>query len=123
MICRWCKGTGEECGCGEGYCTHCSGTGIITDPPFEHPYGVELHKIKPLEDSLVDKFAKDFCNTNEQDFNFEQFIQSIALSSCGEKIPSEDVQIYIDYWGNPNRGETLGDYILQIALRAKSINS
>lgn len=33
-LCKVCKGTGDECGCGEGRCAHCEGTGYVAGVPY-----------------------------------------------------------------------------------------
>lgn len=71
--CRWCAGTGEECGCGTGRCDHCQGTGQMADPPFG-----------PLRNVL----------------------------------PDEDVDVLANYWCDPKRDETLGEFIQRVAQRA-----
>ena len=74
MKCRWCAGTGEECGCGEGHCAHCDGSGETTTPPFG---GGELRAV----------------------------------------LSQDDVQALAEYWCDPKRDETLGDFIQRVAMR------
>ena len=79
MKCRWCAGTGGECGCGEGKCTHCSASGEVADPPFG---GGELVSV----------------------------------------LPDADVKALAEYWCDPTRDETLGEFIQRVAMRAASLS-
>lgn len=71
MKCKWCKGTGGECGCGSGSCEHCEGTGEQTDPP----YGAKLREV--LSEEAVEAFAKYWCD-GKRDETLGAFIQRVA---------------------------------------------
>lgn len=71
MDCKWCKGTGGECGCGQGRCAHCGGVGKQLAPPFE----ASLRDVLPP--AVVSEFAAYWCNPR-RDENLGQFIQRVA---------------------------------------------
>lgn len=77
MLCKWCKGTGEECGCGEGKCAHCL-NGQVTDPP----YGQELRYV--LSEEEVSAFAKYWCDFY-RDETLGDFIQRVAQYAIDKK--------------------------------------
>ena len=57
MRCRWCSGTGGECGCGYGRCAHCGGSGETADPPFGPN---EIHEVLTAKDYAgINELSKD----------------------------------------------------------------
>mgnify|MGYP000507023168 CR=1 FL=1 len=75
MKCRWCKGSGGECGCGSGRCEHCNGTGVMTDPPFEQA------SLQILSDAEVQAFAEYWCDA-QRDATLGEFIEMVATRAA-----------------------------------------
>lgn len=108
MHCRWCNGTGDECGCGHGYCAHCCGEGAVADSPFNMPQHLQM-----LHPRNVNEFAERFGSTS-----LPAFIQQVAEYASGESLSQQDTDVFVQYWGNPKRDCTLGEFINEIAYRA-----
>lgn len=108
MICMWCKGTFEECGCGMGHCDHCD-NGQVTNPPYGPQRYLEFDDII-LEDTdgLID-------------FNLDNWVEvlceRVSKKIANEMILSEaEVKMFVDYWDERFRDETVGDVIQRIAM-------
>lgn len=72
MKCRWCNGTGGECGCGEGKCTHCGGSGAMVTPPFGAP---ALRHVLSQDDVLE---LASYWSQQYRDETLGNFIQRVA---------------------------------------------
>lgn len=126
MICRWCKGTGAECGCGEGHCAHCGGSGNVAAPPF----GTQLRNVLPAAE--VSRLAESWCSRDRQladDLAWGALAEEIARSALGDhrELKNGDayqvmapgvVEAFFHYWMHPYRDETLGAVIQRMAQYA-----
>lgn len=107
MICRWCKGTGKECGCGLGYCAHCQ-KGIVTDPPFgPEPDSQDLNILKPQDfDVIIDYSIRDI----------PAQIDYVSIHMVGTQLLSDyELTSLKKYWDDDFRDETLGDVLNRAA--------
>lgn len=109
MLCRWCNGSREECGCGYGYCAHCR-DGRQTSPPFGD--GSKT----PLSDKRVSELATQI--TNERAFGTYAMISIISQSAASIDLPDDEVNIYLAYWDDFYRDANLGEFIRQVSERA-----
>lgn len=126
MICRWCKGTGAECGCGEGRCAHCGGSGNVAVPPF----GTPLRNVLPAAE--VSRLAERWCS---RDRNFPEnqawceLAAEVARAAVGDRRELKNgdsyqvlapgvVDAFFHYWMQPCRDETLGEVIQRMAQYA-----
>lgn len=108
MICKWCKGTYKECGCGLGHCAHCF-NGEAADPP----YGPQRYL---NEDDLVTNDTTGIFNMQEPDW-FRSGCFNICYRLAPEIVFEEDeFKLFRDYWDNPWRDETVGDTIQRVAM-------
>lgn len=111
MKCRWCGGTGGECGCGEGHCTHCD-QGQVAD----HPFG-DGSKAK-----IADDVVRLICH-HDRFFAIpiEERIQRIAQMAANITLTEGDVQKFATYFNDLHRDCTIGDFVLMVAERAEEI--
>lgn len=104
MICKWCNGTNEECGCGYGYCAHCD-NGEVTNPPFG-PY--------PIPDILTQNERDKIWEIADNDCH--KVIENVSIVIAGKQILSDDeLKQALDYWDNPYRDETIGEVTNRVA--------
>lgn len=108
MICKWCKGTCKECGCGEGYCAHCFG-GETADPP----YGPQRYL--NADDQVTNAIDGLF------DFHNPDWFRNACFGICyrlapGIVLEEDEFKLFKDYWDNPWRDETVGDTIQRVAM-------
>lgn len=109
MICHWCKGTYEECGCGEGYCSHCN-HGVVTDPPFEPKEYLNIDYTTLLEEA-----SATACN-----FDIVKMCRKASEAYTGKMVLSdEDVAKFVGYWEDHYRDETIGEVQWRIEQRVK----
>ena len=116
MICSWCKGSGEECGCGHGHCMHCE-NGETTTPPIGDP-------ITMMDTDFYYNLPRDFFKSI---LGFRggvrtphQTIENVSLVMYGEqRLTDEEIQKMKDYWDSPYRDETIGEVIARIAKYIK----
>ena len=112
MICKWCNGTGEECGCGLGYCAHCN-NGVTTNPPYGP---ITLDYCEELN-ILTDK---DFEEMNLGRVSAISCIELVSIQLVGKQILSEEeLQTFRDYWCDDARDETLGRFLNRVAWLVK----
>lgn len=123
MLCRWCKGTGEECGCGEGHCVHCGGSGKVASPPFE----AQLRNV--LSSEQVSRLAERWCSRDQSvpmDVAWEKLTTDVARAAVNDSrdlhngdayqvLKPSVVAAFSAYWEHPCRDETLGQVIQRIA--------
>lgn len=114
MPCGWCNSTGGECGCNEGYCVHCGGTGHVAPPPFgDGSTFTDQHFI-----SYIAKAASDLRCIGDSGM-----IYGTAYKAAKIHLPANDVKLFMEYWAHPYRDCNLGEYISQIAERALALKS
>jgi len=107
LICKWCAGTGEECGCGYGYCAHCD-NGETTNPPFG-PIDENSEELKILND-------KDFDNLNLGKRSALACLMDIPVYMTGQQVLSEkELDVINDYWCDFARDETIGVVMQRVA--------
>ena len=114
MICSWCKGSGKECGCGNGYCMHCD-NGETKNPPIGDPITMmdtDFYYNLPrgFFESIVDFSVRDV----------HQTIEYVSIALYGEqRLTDDEIQKMKDYWDSPYREETIGEVIARIAKYIK----
>lgn len=118
MQCRWCGGNGKHRGTETHTesCEHCLGFGETADPP-----GTALRQV--LADDVCSRFGKAFINrpdeANSSADAFESwlrsFAQDVAQQSAGRRLSAQMEVSLAEYWLNPTRDETLGEFIQRIA--------
>lgn len=119
MKCKWCGGNGKHSGSiiSEEICEHCQGHGKTANRP-----GGSLRNILTMDQ--VDKFCDRWIDSSERvnEETFYQFqidwIQSIAKEVANVKFDKKYLNKIINYWNNPRRDETIGEYIQRIAQLA-----
>ena len=118
MQCTWCGGNGKHLGTEADVqsCEHCLGFGAAADPPGT-----------PLRQVLSEDACSDLCETficRPADANrsadafaswLRSFVQSVAQQSSGRRLPEQLEMSLAEYWLNPVRDETLGEFIQRIA--------
>ena len=119
MKCRWCKGTYEECGCGEGYCDHCN-NGETTDPP----YGplVLMDKTKFCR-TIPDQFFVDICDFYKR--TCHEQIEYVSHYVFNEQLlTDEEIANFKAYWDDPYRDECIGEVLVRIVyyIRTTKLN-
>lgn len=112
MKCRWCGGGGGECGCGTGRCEHCDGTGELTDPP----YGAVIRNVLPEAD--VQALAGEWCDRARSERDMAAFVQAVAQRAAKRALPASVVRVFVEYWEEGTRDETLGEFIQRVAQYA-----
>ncbi len=118
-VCHVCGGTGEECGCGQGYCTHCNRTGFLAMAPFESDFTFEYEVDQELMKFWAGRFDQYSARFNKTVLDF---VQDCALASSGKFLPLEEATAFLDFWDNPSRNSTLGEFIERIIVRAVENN-
>lgn len=119
MICRWCSGNGKHCGSAisKETCEHCLGYGKTANRP-----GGPLRNV--LTVAQVNKFCDKWIESPKRvkKETFPQFqidwIQSIAKKTANIKFDKKYLNKIINYWNNPRRDETIGEYIQRIGQLA-----
>jgi hypothetical protein len=109
MQCHWCKGTYEECGCGEGHCAHCD-NGEVTNPPYGPKRYLEGDDIIIYDfDGLIDYNHPSW---------FNNACEKVSIKIAGKMVLNEkDIQIFSDYWNDQKyRDETIGDVLQRVAM-------
>jgi len=128
--CRWCGGSGGECGCGRGFCDHCGGSGVTVDAPL----GATTETTFPEE--VVRRLAEEWCDRpriptpdgesvwgatwiREQSRFIRQWEAEVLMflsGGCWTPLLTEDeVRQFAMFWSEPYRDHTLGDYINCVA--------
>ena len=92
MRCTVCQGTGIECGCGEGYCIHCDGTGVRTDAPYMTQLAPEFG-----DGSLVDIGFPDHRTSGEWDF-FAAFWNIMRLVDPNHQPAAHEQRAWCRSW-------------------------
>lgn len=110
MRCHWCAGTGEECGCGEGHCTHCY-KGEVADPPFGNGSGARI------ADDTVGAICNKFF-----EMPIEERIQRIAEVAANITLCDEDVAKFVTFFDHVYRNCTIGEFTIMVAERAEEIS-
>lgn len=114
MICSWCNGTNEECGCGTGKCDHCD-NGVVTDPPFgpsELRYCEELDILTKSDFEIIIDY--DLRNIYQQ----IEFIP--VYLNKPDSLTKHEIDIFKSYWDNPFRDENLGQVLNRVAWLVKN---
>jgi len=115
MQCSFCKGTGEECGCGLGYCDHCNGSGKVCDYPFD---GKKIDPDKMIKNKkLINELADVFDYENMEEL--KSFVRMVALKSSGKVLDEFDVNLLALYWESSTRVENLGQWIQRTINQAE----
>jgi len=111
MLCRYCAGTYEECGCGFGYCAHCN-DGVITDPPFGPPLGSEeLNILTPKDFDVI---------INYKLRGIPEQIEYVSIHLTGKQLLNYvEIGALQNYWGSDYMDETLGDVLNRAAWLVK----
>jgi hypothetical protein len=116
--CRWCGGTGGECGCGGGVCAHCGGSGRTVPTPF----GTRPESILPYK--VVSEIANGWAVGKTDDWlesqrKFVRVVESCVLvrlnSDARSVLDDDEVEVFVEFWENPYRDNTLGEFINLIA--------
>ena len=112
MKCRWCAGTGDRLGYGEG-CEHCYGSGETADSPFPRqlPSILSQHALREICGWLCSHERHPRTAIHKE-------VQQVAMMSAGVFLPDDEAMAFETYWVTPNRDETVGDWVEQIAERA-----
>lgn len=108
--CNWCKGTGEECGCGEGYCVHCN-KGAVPDWPF----GLTEELIADHHDIF------SFYNCQKHWENMAVNIQDIAIAASGSRLTEEDAEILKVFHADFYRNINVGTFCAMVVCHARTI--
>ena len=112
--CGWCKGTGGECGCGYGYCTHCGGSGALPDQPCGMNFNARRTDSEAITDDQISElvdwwFAADDCDNND-------FVRKIEHEIFGSPyMTEEEIDAFGKYHDDPYRDETIGEYVKLVA--------
>lgn len=94
-------------------CPHCEGLGTINAPPFGDGSNMKMSKEK------VSQLAS--AGTLMRNIDTPEFVQVVATEAARILLSDPDVETFVDYWGDANRGANLGQYIEQIAEYAEAV--
>jgi hypothetical protein len=92
-------------------CPHCNGAGEVSVQPYGD--GSEAKMTREKMSELASAGTLLLC------IDEPVFVKAVANQAARVELPEEVIDTFVNYWADPDRDVTLGDYIMQIAEYAE----